>query len=156
MINVNVEEPARYSMEEKIEFLEEQAKRMRMNPTEGELRFKDFCDRYGIRYEFQKTLTIGWKGFILDFSIITKQNTRYKNSKKRKIDVEIDGPYHNTKEQQEKDAARSKTLNGARYKVLRLTNEETMVDAIIIRKLKDFCCKINETELYRKLDKIAS
>lgn len=143
-----------YSKEEKKDFLEERAEIMRNNPTPGEIRFKQFCDKYSIQYRFQVPIIIGFKGIILDFEIITKNNPRFKGSKKRKMAVEIDGDYHNTKEQMEKDKARSKTLTRSRYKVLRLTNEETELESIIKRKLKEFCIQIGEKELLSKLNSI--
>ena len=150
MINVKIVYPE-HTKEERIEFLEEEAERMRAFPTEGEQRFMDFCNKQGIEYTFQKPVLVCYKGFILDFEIITKNNTRYKGSKKRKIVVEIDGGYHNTPEQKVKDAARTRTLRGAAYKVLRLTNEETKNPNIILNKLVEFLKKIHETELYTKL-----
>lgn len=144
-------EPAKVSNEDKLKFIQQEADRMRENPTEGEVRFKDFCDRYGIEYEFQKPLLIGGRGIILDFSIISEGNPKYKESKKRKIAVEIDGEYHETEEQKKKDKARTKTLKGNHYSVFRLTNEETKTDSVIKRKFKEFLLKIRETETLRKI-----
>lgn len=135
-------------------FLYQEAQRMRENPTEGEKLFKNFCDKYKIPYTIQKPVIIGYKGFILDFEIITKDNPKLHNSKKRKIAVEIDGEYHKTKEQKEKDDARSKTLNGAMYKVIRFTNDEVKDDLCILRKFQEFLPKIKETTLLKKLAKL--
>lgn len=41
-----------------------------------------------------------------------------------KIIIEVDGEYHNTKEQQKKDKLRTKDLCKEGYKVYRITNEE--------------------------------
>lgn len=140
------------TMEERKLFLEREAQRMRDNPTDGEKLFKSFCDRYGIAYTNQKPVIIGYKGFILDFEIITDGNPRGKGkSKKRKIVVEIDGGYHATEEQKAKDAERSKTLRGHMYHVIRFTNDEVKDDATIIRKFQEFLPKIKETTLLKKL-----
>ena len=150
--NIHIEQEY-HTLEEKKLFLEQEAQRMRENPTEGEKLFKDFCDRYNITYTCQKPVIVGYKGFIIDFEIISKGNPKTKGwkSAKRKIAVEIDGEYHNTKEQKEKDNARSKTLNGAMYKVIRFTNEEVKDDMCIFRKFLEFLPKIKETTLYKKL-----
>ena len=136
-------------------FLYQEAQRMREKPTEGEILFKNFCDRYNITYAYQKPAIVGYKGFIIDFEIVTKGNTKLKgfNTSKRKIAVEIDGEYHNTEEQKEKDSARSKTLNGAMYKVIRFTNDEVKDDLCIIRKFQEFLPKIKETTLLKKFAK---
>lgn len=140
------------TMEERKLFLEREAQRMRDNPTDGEKLFKSFCDRYGIAYTNQKPVIIGYKGFILDFEIITDGNPRGKGkSKKRKIVVEIDGGYHATEEQRAKDAERSKTLRAHMYHVIRFTNDEVKDDATIIRKFMEFLPKIKETTLLKKL-----
>lgn len=52
--------------------------------------------------------------------------------------VEIDGGYHNTKEQQLKDANRTKRLNLLGYNVVRFTNKEVYIQGFIeenVRKL---------------------
>lgn len=144
-------------MEEIKHFLEREAQRMRDNPTDGEKLFKSFCDRYGIAYTNQKPVTVGYKGFILDFEIVTDGNKRGKGkSKKRKIVVEIDGGYHKTKEQKAKDEARSKALRAHMYNVIRFTNDEVKDDATIIRKFKEFLPKIKETTLLNKLSGVTN
>ena len=154
MINIHIPEPEYPSKEEKIIFLEKEAERMRNNPTEGEILFKRFCDKYNIRYKDQVPVIVGYKGFIIDFVITTTKNSKYKKSKKRKIAIEIDGEYHNTKEQKEKDTARTKTLHTAAYSVFRLTNEEVKSEDTIIQKLIDFLPTIKETELLSFITKI--
>lgn len=151
MINVQIPEPEYPTKEEKKRFLEQEAERMRNNPTEGELLFKQFCDRYNIRYKHQVPVIVGYKGFIIDFVIVTTKNPRYKNSKKRKIAIEIDGEYHDTKEQKVKDAARTKTLKRAAYEIFRLTNEEAKNEDVIVQKLTEFLPTIKETELSTKI-----
>lgn len=154
MINIHIPEPEYPSKEEKVIFLEKEAERMRNNPTEGEILFKHFCNKYNIRYKNQVPVIVGYKGFIIDFVITTTKNSKYKNSKKRKIAIEIDGEYHNTKEQKEKDAARTKTLRSATYYVFRLTNEDVKSEDTIIQKLIKFLPTIKETELLTFITKI--
>ena len=151
--NIQIEQEY-HTLEERKLFLEQEAQRMRENPTEGEKLFKDFCDKYGIAYTNQKPVMIGYRGFILDFEIITKGNPKLHNSKKRKIVVEIDGAYHNTKEQKEKDAARTKTLKGGQYYVIRFTNEEVKDEKTIVQKFLLFLPKIKETTLLEKFSEL--
>lgn len=151
--NIHIEQEY-HTPEEKKEFLEKQAQRMREFPTEGEKLFKNFCDKYKIPYTFQKPVIIGYKGFILDFEIITKDNPKLHNSKKRKIAVEIDGEYHKTKEQKEKDDARTKTLKRNQYSVIRFTNDEVKDENRIIQKFLLFLPNIKETTLLKKFSKL--
>lgn len=151
--NIQIEQEY-HTLEERKLFLEQEAKRMRENPTEGEKLFKDFCDKYDIPYTNQKPVMIGYRGFILDFEIITKGNPKFHYSKKRKIVVEIDGEYHKTKEQKEKDAARTKTLKGGQYYVIRFTNEEVKDEKTIIQKFLLFLPKIKETTLLEKFSEL--
>ena len=136
----------------KMDFLNQEAERMRNNPTDGESRFKELCDQYGIQYEFQKPVIIGRKGFILDFSIISSGNPKKGDkSRKRKIAVEIDGEYHDTAEQKLADAARTKSLRGLAYDVFRLTNYETMTPEVMRLKFLAFLQQIGETVISAKL-----
>lgn len=64
-----------------------------------------------IRFHFQYIVL----GFILDF---------YFN--KAKVCVEIDGPYHETIEQREKDQQRTCALNKHGIRVIRFTNDEVI------------------------------
>lgn len=151
--NIHIEQEY-HTPEEKKQFLEKEAQRMRENPTEGEKLFKNFCDKYRIPYNIQKPIMIGYKGFILDFEIITKDNPKLHNSKKRKIAVEIDGEYHKTKEQKEKDDARTKTLKSSQYSVIRFTNDEVKDENRIIQKFLLFLPNIKETTLLKKFSKL--
>ena len=60
--------------------------------------------------------------FIVDFVALSK-----------KLIIEVDGKYHNTKEQKEADELRTQILNEFGYKVLRFTNEEVIgnIDAVL-------------------------
>ncbi|MEN8966344.1 MAG: DUF559 domain-containing protein [Polaribacter sp.] len=55
--------------------------------------------------------------FIVDFICIEKR-----------LIIEVDGKYHNTKEQQEADELRTEILNTLGFKVIRFTNEEVIGD----------------------------
>lgn len=151
--NIQIEQKY-HTLEERKLFLEQEAQRMRENPTEGEKLFKNFCDKYDISYTNQKPVMIGYRGFILDFEIITKGNPKLRSSKKRKIAVEIDGEYHKTEEQKEKDAARTKTLKGGQYYVIRFTNEEVKDEKTIIQKFLLFLPKIKERTLLEKFSEL--
>ena len=60
--------------------------------------------------------------FIVDFVCLDK-----------KLIVEVDGKYHNTKEHKEAEKLRTKILNDLGYKVIRFTNEEVIgnIDAVL-------------------------
>ncbi|MCR8668167.1 DUF559 domain-containing protein [Aestuariibaculum sp. M13] len=55
--------------------------------------------------------------FIVDFLCLEK-----------KLVIEVDGGYHNTKEQKEADNLRTQILNEIGFKVIRFTNEQVIVD----------------------------
>jgi len=62
--------------------------------------------------------------FIVDFICIAK-----------KLIVEVDGKYHNSKEQQEADKMRTQILEELGFKVIRFTNEEVLadIDAVLLK-----------------------
>jgi ATP-dependent DNA helicase RecG len=64
-----------------------------------------------LNFKFRRQHIIG--GFIVDFVCIPKQ-----------LIVEVDGKYHNTREQQEADNLRTIILQELGFKVIRFTNEE--------------------------------
>lgn len=89
----------------------EHAKGMRKNPTEAEkilwaeLRNSKLDDKFRQQHLIED--------YIVDFVCLSK-----------KLIIEVDGPYHNTPEQTEKDDARTLALNIKGYKVIRFTNDE--------------------------------
>ena len=93
--------------------LKEFAERMRNNPTFYEKKFYDYLVQHRVNFEFQKILYCT-KSYIVDFFLIDY-----------KVVVEIDGEYHFTEDQKEKDWQRSldiyKTYG---YKVLRISNKQ--------------------------------
>ncbi|WP_299671807.1 DUF559 domain-containing protein [uncultured Polaribacter sp.] len=66
--------------------------------------------------------------FIVDFISIEK-----------KLIIEVDGKYHNTKEQQEADELRIKILQELGFKVIRFTNEEVIgnIDETVIKIIQE-------------------
>jgi chorismate synthase len=92
------------------------AKTNRKNPTEAEHKmWQEVRNRKINGYKFRRQHPVN--GFIPDFVCL-----------ERKLIVEIDGGYHNEKEQQEYDAQRTKWLAARSYKMLRFTNEEVLND----------------------------
>lgn len=85
------------------------------NQTDSEKRFKIYLQQLGIKYDFQKIIFYQKSFYIVDFYIPSK-----------KVVFEIDGGYHNTKDQREKDYKRTEILRNFGIKeVYRFTNEET-------------------------------
>jgi very-short-patch-repair endonuclease len=98
------------------------------NQTKSEGVFKAKLKSLKINYEFQKIIYDNDKFYIVDFYLPDSN-----------IVVEIDGGYHNTKDQIYKDKLRSSRLSILGYKkIKRFTNEEAI-------NIKDF--KIKETLL---------
>lgn len=83
------------------------AEENRNNPTPAEKRFKAVLDEAKIEYRFNEPVGC----YIPDFRI-------------GDLIVEVDGEYHFTKEQREKDERRTKFLTKLGYTVVRITNED--------------------------------
>lgn len=86
--------------------------------TPAELKFKHIAELKHIHLECQYKIDIKYKGVIKRFYIVDFCDPI------NKIIFEIDGGYHSTKEQREKDYYRTRDLNSLGYKVYRITNEE--------------------------------
>jgi very-short-patch-repair endonuclease len=99
------------------------AKQLRENATESELVFKYKLDKTEWQFKFQKIFARKNMFAIVDFYIPHK-----------KLCIEIDGGYHNKREQKRKDNWRDSWLRKRRgVTVMRLTNEdatEMSVDSI--------------------------
>ena len=95
--------------------LKENAKSMRLEPTEAEdLLWQNLRGlKLGVKFRRQQPVDI----FIPDFVCTQK-----------KLIIEVDGEYHNGKEQIELDAERTRILETIGYKVLRFTNEEVLTN----------------------------
>ena len=89
--------------------LKQYAKRMRVNPTGGELVMMGRLKMAGLRYKFQKAMGI----YIVDFYLFQKNAI-----------VEVDGEYHDDPEQTKKDVRRRKYLMAMGCMVFRCSNEE--------------------------------
>jgi len=104
----NTANPATYGV------LKENAKNRRKNPTEAEnFLWKNLQNKQFEGYKFRREHIIG--DFIVDFVCLAKQ-----------LVVEIDGGYHNEKNQQEIDKIRTEYLNDRGFKVIRFTNEDVL------------------------------
>ena len=68
-----------------------------------------------IIFEFQKIIYTNQSFFIADFYIPSKN-----------LIIELDGGYHETSEQKQKDAWRTGMLNSMGYKVIRFTNSQIL------------------------------
>lgn len=86
--------------------------------TSAELKFIGILDKLQIDIEFQYVVFIESNNRIKRFYIVDFCDL------KNKYVFEIDGEYHQSKQQQEKDRARTKNLNKLGYKVYRFTNEQ--------------------------------
>ena len=96
------------------EFLKENAKNRRKNPTEAEnFLWQNLNGKQLDGYKFRREHVIG--DFIVDFICLSKQ-----------LIIEVDGGYHNDKDVQEFDKMRSEYLNEKGFKVIRFTNEEVL------------------------------
>lgn len=130
-----IKDQIRY-LEKNIEYLRKQQKKvankekkdiaktyvgdLRRNPTAAELKFMEIARLKHIELEFQHPIFIEYYGKIDRFYIADFFD------KKHKIVIEIDGKYHKTPEQKEKDRLRTWTLRNRGYGVYRITNEQVM------------------------------
>lgn len=104
--------PSQKTIERRTEYSEKFKAELRENATKAELLFKSNLDLYEIEYEFQKEL-ITRKSFIVADFYIPALN----------LMVELDGGYHNNKEQRDKDKQKDVEYKNNGFKVLRMTNE---------------------------------
>lgn len=95
--------------------LEENAKRMRQNPTEAEKVLWEYLRGNQMNVKFRRQHVID--NFILDFVSLEKR-----------LVIEADGGYHNVPEQKEYDDARENWLKENGFTVLRFTNEHILMD----------------------------
>jgi len=94
--------------------------KMKRNPTLAEKAFFDGLERWGIKFRFQSMCYSKSFQCIVDFLI---------KSDGLNLVVEIDGGYHTTKYQQEKDKRREDWLKKHRdYDMIRFTNDEVLGD----------------------------
>jgi len=92
----------------------ENAKANRQNATEAEIIMWDVLRNRQIGdYKFKRQHPVA--GFIPDFVCLEK-----------KLIIEIDGGYHNTKEQEVYDSLRTQWLNEYKYHIIRFSNDEVL------------------------------
>lgn len=95
--------------------LKKRAAQMRANPTEAEeLLWNALCEQQ-IGYKIRRQHIVSQ--YILDFAYLD-----------RRLAIEIDGGYHNGRDQQYNDAVRTKNLEELGWRVLRFTNSEVFHD----------------------------
>ena len=97
------------------ELLKVNAKENRRNMTDTESIFWQMAKGSGLGEKCRRQYVIG--DYIVDFFF-----------RKSMLIVEIDGGYHTTKEQQQKDSERQNWLEHNGYRVLRFTNEQVLCD----------------------------
>ena len=95
--------------------LKKRAAHMRANPTEAEeLLWNALCEQQ-IGYKIRRQHIVSQ--YILDFAYLDNR-----------LAIELDGGYHNEKDQQHDDAVRTKNLEQLGWRVLRFTNAEVFHD----------------------------
>ena len=95
--------------------LKANAQENRKNQTEAESAFWQIAKSSGLGEKCRRQYIIG--DYIVDFFF-----------RKSMLIIEIDGGYHDTEEQQEKDAIRQEWLEENGYTVLRFTNDQIIFD----------------------------
>lgn len=91
--------------------------------------FKKLKSVFGNRLKPQHMFIIDGKIYFADMSI-----------KSKKIIIEVDGGYHNIKEQQNKDDIRDKTFESIGYKTIRIPNEKACDNEFLqylVQSIKD-------------------
>lgn len=97
-----------------VAFLRNRANEMRANPTESERRVHKMLIKHKVPHQSQVPILINDRtGYIVDF-LLPKQRI-----------IEVDGSYHNDKEQIVKDKHRDRELVEKGYHIIRITNEQT-------------------------------
>lgn len=104
--------PSPKTIAKRIAYSEAFKEELRKNATKAELLFKGNLDSYEIEYEFQKEVITKKSFIVADFYIPSL-----------KLMVELDGGYHNNKEQLEKDRQKDIEYRKNGFKVLRMPNE---------------------------------
>jgi very-short-patch-repair endonuclease len=89
------------------------AAKLRSNMTEPEIKLWEYLKTKPLGYKFRRQHPIS--GYVLDFYC-----------HKLKLSIEIDGGYHQNKEQKEKDAERTEYLNSVGITEYRFTNKDIL------------------------------
>lgn len=85
----------------------------RVKATKAEKAAKDYLQKKGLKFVFQKPIIANMNGYIADFYFPDI-----------KLILEIDGGYHEDFEQRKADIKRTKDLNAEGIKVVRMKNED--------------------------------
>lgn len=112
------------------------------NQTLSEKKFKLILKELNIKYEFQKIFYTEKSFYIADF---------YLND--YNIVIEIDGGYHNTVEQKEKDSKRTKALIKEIDGLYRVKNEAVENIELTKRLIKEFLLKDKKKKLEDKINR---
>ncbi len=112
--------------EDQWRILSDFAKQNRKNATEAEDKlWQEVRNRKIDGFKFRRQHPIA--GFIPDFVCL-----------EQKLIIEIDGEYHNTKDQQQYDIARTEWLKEHNYSFLRFTNEQVLNEMpVVFQKIKE-------------------
>ena len=121
------------------------ARENRKNPTEAEDALWQEVRNSNLGYKIRRQHYIG--NFILDFVCLEK-----------KLIIEVDGGYHDTKEQIELDEQRTLELEQKHlYKVIRFTNEEVLTDIkSVLLKIKEELSLRNSYKTNKELAPLSS
>lgn len=103
------------TIKDKQKTLFQRLKKLRNNPTIAELQVKFFLDHLKVKYIFQKGFISGNAYVIVDFYL----------PKPYKICIEVDGEYHLSKQQIQKDKWKDNYLKNRGFKVVRIKNCDT-------------------------------
>ena len=95
-------------------WLRNTSKFKRENPDSNAEKYaKDYLQRQGLKFIYQKPISVGDKQYIADFYFPDI-----------KLILEIDGGYHKDFEQRKLDIKRTEDLNKLGYKVVRIDNKD--------------------------------
>lgn len=97
------------------------------NQTKSEMEFYSVLDTLNIPYEKQYPFFINKRLFFAD-AVFHKTHTV----------IEIDGDYHKRKAVAKNDASRTRFINGAGYRVIRITNEEVYDRPLFMTKIEKY------------------
>ncbi|MGC1472298.1 MAG: DUF559 domain-containing protein [Psychroserpens sp.] len=113
----------------------DRAKQMRKAPTEAEKILWEELRNKKLDHKIRQQHLID--DFIVDFVCLAKG-----------LVIEVDGNYHNTKEQQELDAQRTERLNREGFDVIRFTNDEVKQNiSLVLQKIKS---ELNSRKSYKE------
>ena len=121
----NTASPDRYLL------LKQKAKELKKFPTEAESLLWEHIRNKQLGAKFNRQHVIG--DYILDFVCLKKE-----------LIVEVDGGYHDTTEQREADAYRSKELERMGFEVIRFNNDEVILNINnVLNRIEDRLLKID-------------